>query len=420
MKGTRHSSARPAAPASLDVARVRRDFPLLGRRVHGKPLVYLDNAATTQKPRRVLEALDRYYTTECSNVHRGLHELSANATAEFEQARAKIQRLINARAQREVIFVRGTTEAINLVATSYGGGHVGPDDEVLITAMEHHSNIVPWQMLCERSGARLRVAPINDRGELLLDEFEQLLGPRTRIVAAVHVSNVLGTRNPVRRMVELAHARGIPVLLDGAQAMAHERVDVQQLECDFYAFSSHKMFGPTGVGVLYGRAELLEAMPPYQGGGDMIRTVTFEKTTYNELPFRFEAGTPNIAGAIGLGAAIDYLESVGYDEIAAYERELLSHATATLGEIPGVRLIGTAQDKVAVISFVMEGIHPHDIATVLDLEGVAVRAGHHCSQPLMERFGVPATARASLALYNTIEEIDALAAGLHRVREVFA
>ncbi len=420
MKGTRHSSARPAAPASLDVARVRRDFPLLGRRVHGKPLVYLDNAATTQKPRRVLEAIDRYYTTECSNVHRGLHELSANATAEFEQARAKIQRLINARAQREVIFVRGTTEAINLVATSYGGGHVGPDDEVLITAMEHHSNIVPWQMLCERSGARLRVAPINDRGELLLDEFEQLLGPRTRIVAAVHVSNVLGTRNPVRRMVELAHARGIPVLLDGAQAMAHERVDVQQLECDFYAFSSHKMFGPTGVGVLYGRAELLEAMPPYQGGGDMIRTVTFEKTTYNELPFRFEAGTPNIAGAIGLGAAIDYLESVGYDEIAAYERELLSHATATLGEIPGVRLIGTAQDKVAVISFVMEGIHPHDIATVLDLEGVAVRAGHHCSQPLMERFGVPATARASLALYNTIEEIDALAAGLHRVREVFA
>ncbi len=420
MKGTRHSSARPAAPASLDVARVRRDFPLLGRRVHGKPLVYLDNAATTQKPRRVLEALDRYYTTECSNVHRGLHELSANATAEFEQARTKIQRLINARAQREVIFVRGTTEAINLVATSYGGGHVGPDDEVLITAMEHHSNIVPWQMLCERSGARLRVAPINDRGELLLDEFEQLLGPRTRIVAAVHVSNVLGTRNPVRRMVELAHARGIPVLLDGAQAMAHERVDVQQLECDFYAFSSHKMFGPTGVGVLYGRAELLEAMPPYQGGGDMIRTVTFEKTTYNELPFRFEAGTPNIAGAIGLGAAIDYLESVGYDEIAAYERELLSHATATLGEIPGVRLIGTAQDKVAVISFVMEGIHPHDIATVLDLEGVAVRAGHHCSQPLMERFGVPATARASLALYNTIEEIDALAAGLHRVREVFA
>jgi len=402
----------------LDVTKVRRDFPILRRKVHGKPLVYLDNAATTQKPESVLSALQRYYTAECSNVHRGLHELSVTATASYEGARHKIAEFLHAREAREIVFVRGTTEAINLVAHSYGAGHFEAGDEIVITAMEHHSNIVPWQLLAERSGARLRVAPIDDDGELVLDEYGKLLGPRTRLVSAVHVSNVLGTRNPVKRMIEMAHAKGIPVMLDGAQAVAHERVDVRDLDCDFYAFSSHKMYGPTGIGVLYGKAELLESMPPFQGGGDMIRTVTFEKTTYNDIPFRFEAGTPSIAAAIGFGAATDYLRALGFDRIAKHESDLLHYATRAIAAVPGLRSIGTARDRASVMSFVIDGIHPHDIATVLDLEGIAIRAGHHCSQPLMERFGVPATARASFAFYNTREDVDALVAGLHKVVEV--
>ena len=402
----------------LDVARVRKDFPILRHKVHGKPLVYLDNAATTQKPEPVLKALERYYTSECSNVHRGLHHLSVTATASYEGARHKIAEFVNAREAREVVFVRGTTEAINLVAHSYGAQRIGAGDEIVITAMEHHSNIVPWQLLAGRSGARLRVAPIDDDGELLLEEYDKLLGPRTRLVSAVHISNVLGTRNPVKRMIEMAHAKGIPVMLDGAQAVAHERVDVRDLDCEFYAFSSHKMYGPTGIGALYGKAELLEAMPPFQGGGDMIRTVTFEKTTYNDIPFKFEAGTPSIAAAIGFGSAADYVRSLGFDRIGKHESDLLDYATRAIAAVPRVRRIGTARDRAGVISFVIEGIHPHDIATVLDLEGVAIRAGHHCSQPLMERFGVPATARASLAFYNTREDVDALVTGLYRVLEV--
>ena len=402
----------------LDIGKIRADFPILRQKVHGKPLVYLDNAATTQKPTLVLDALERYYTSECSNVHRGLHQLSIAATRDYEGAREKIVGHIHARDTREVVFVRGTTEAINLVAHSYGGQNIKQGDEILITAMEHHSNIVPWQLLAERVGARLRVAPINDDGELILDEYDKLLGPRTRIVSAVHISNVLGSRNPVKKMIELAHAKEIPVFLDGAQAMAHQEVDVQELDCDFYAFSGHKMYGPTGIGVLYGKAELLEAMPPYQGGGDMIRTVTFEKTTFNELPYKFEAGTPNIAGVIGIGAALDYLVDVGLERIGKHESDLLTYATKSISAVPRVRQIGTARDKASVISFVVEGIHPHDIATVLDLEGIAIRAGHHCSQPLMDRFGVPATARASLALYNTRDDVDALVAALHKVLEV--
>ncbi len=402
----------------LDIGKIRADFPILREKVHGKPLVYLDNAATTQKPTLVLDALQRYYTSECSNVHRGLHQLSIAATRDYESAREKIVGHIHARDTREVVFVRGTTEAINLVAHSYGGQNIKQGDEILITAMEHHSNIVPWQLLAERVGARLRVAPINDEGELILDEYDKLLGPRTRIVSAVHISNVLGSRNPVKNMIELAHAKDIPVFLDGAQAMAHQEVDVQELDCDFYAFSGHKMYGPTGIGVLYGKAELLEAMPPYQGGGDMIRTVTFEKTTFNELPYKFEAGTPNIAGVIGIGAALDYLVDVGLERIGKHESDLLTYATKAISAVPRVRQIGTARDKASVISFVVEGIHPHDIATVLDLEGIAIRAGHHCSQPLMDRFGVPATARASLALYNTRDDVDALVAALHKVLEV--
>jgi cysteine desulfurase/selenocysteine lyase len=403
----------------IDVARIRRDFPQLAGTVHDKPLVYLDNAATTQKPQAVLDALDRYYTTECSNVHRGLHQLSVKATADYEATREKARAFINAADRREVLFVRGTTEAINLVAHSYGGDHVGSGDEILITGMEHHSNIVPWQLLAQRVGARLRVVPVADDGSLDLDAYAKLLGPRTRIVAAVHISNVLGTVNPVKTMIALAHERGVPVLLDGAQALAHQRVDVQALDCDFYAFSSHKMFGPTGIGILYGKRALLEAMPPYQGGGDMIRTVSFEKTTYNDLPFKFEAGTPNIAGVIGFGAAFDFLDSVGLGNVAEREAALLDYATRALSAVPGLRLIGTAPEKAAVLSFELEGIHPHDIATVLDLEGIAIRAGHHCCQPLMERFGVPATARASLAIYNIEQDVDALVAGLHKVREVF-
>jgi cysteine desulfurase/selenocysteine lyase len=400
-------------------AQVREDFPALSQTVYGKPLVYLDNAATTQKPRAVIEAMNRFYLTGCANIHRGVHLLSERATAAYEQARVTVQRFLNAAQAREIIFVRGATEAINLVAQTYGRVNVGRGDEVLITELEHHSNIVPWQMLCQENGALLRVAPIDDRGEVRLEEFEKLLGPRTRLVSVAHVSNALGTVNPVRRIVETAHRWNVPVMLDGAQAAPHLKVDVQALGCDFYAFSGHKLYGPTGIGVLYGRAALLEAMPPYQGGGDMISSVTFEHTTYNELPYKFEAGTPHIAGAIGLAAAIDYLNQLGLDEIAAYEHELLAYATAALTRIPGLRLIGTAREKAAVLSFVIDGVHPHDVGTILDREGIAVRAGHHCAQPVMERFGVPATTRASLAFYNTMEEIDALVRGIRAVKEVF-
>ncbi len=406
-------------PEPLDVQRVRRDFPILGRMVHDKPLVYLDSAATSQKPQSVIDALDTYYTQTNANVHRGLHELSEKATAAYEQARDKVRRFINAAETRQVIFVRGTTEAINLVAQSHGRSRLHPGDEVLITHMEHHSNIVPWQILCEQTGATLRVAPINDRGELLLDEFEKLLSERTKLVAVVHISNALGTINPVKRIVELAHAHGAVVVVDGAQAAPHTQVDVQALGCDFFAFSGHKVFGPTGVGVLYGRAELLDAMAPYQSGGDMIKSVSFEKTIYNDLPFKFEAGTPNIAGVIGLGAAIDYVQRIGIDRIEAHEQDLLAYGTEALSAVPGLKLIGTARDKAAVFSFVLDGVHPHDVGTIVDGQGVAIRTGHHCAQPVMERFGIPATARASLALYNTRDDIDALVKALREVVEVF-
>ena len=403
---------------AFDVRRIREDFPGLKQEIHGKPLVYLDNAATSQKPRAVLEAFGRFYTEECANVHRGVHWLSERATEEYEESRVKIQHFLGAAESREILFVRGTTEGINLVASSFGRKFVKAGDEILITAMEHHSNIVPWQMLCEQQGARLRVAPINDAGELLLDDFEKLLSERTRLVAVSHVSNALGTVNPVREMIEMAHRRNVPVLLDGAQAAPHCKVNVQELDCDFYAFSGHKLYGPTGVGTLYGKARWLEAMPPYQGGGDMIRTVSFEKTTYNVIPYKFEAGTPHIAGGIGLGAAIDYVSGIGLDRIAAYEHSLLEYATEQVGAIPGVRLIGTAREKAGVLSFVMEGAHPHDIGTILDREGIAVRAGHHCAMPVMERFGIAGTTRASFAFYNTMEEVDALVAGIDKVREV--
>jgi cysteine desulfurase / selenocysteine lyase len=414
------NTSTASAARALDVERVRRDFPILHQKVHGKPLVYLDNAATSQKPIPVIEAEKRFYENDNSNIHRGVHELSERSTRAYEETRVKVQRFLNAAESREIIFLRGTTEAINLVAQTYGRQNVGAGDEVLITAMEHHSNIVPWQMLAEEKGAKLCVAPINDAGELILEEFEKLLGPRTRLVAVAHVSNALGTINPVAKIVELAHARRVPVLVDGAQAAPHREVDVRALDCDFYAFSGHKVFGPTGVGVLYGKARLLEAMPPYQGGGDMISSVTFAKTIYNVIPHKFEAGTPNIAGVVGLGAAIDYLNGLGFENIAAYEEELLEYATQVISKLPGVHIIGTAKEKSAVISFVMEGIHPHDVGTVLDQEGIAVRTGHHCAQPVMHRFGVPATTRASLAFYNTKEEIDALAAGIRKVKEIFA
>ena len=405
--------------AAFDVRAIREDFPVLHQTVFGKPLVYLDNAATAQKPRAVIDAITRFYTLDNSNIHRGLHALSERATAAYEESRAKARRFLHAADDREIIFVRGTTEAINLVAHSYGRPHLGAGDEVLITAMEHHSNIVPWQILCEEKGARLRIAPIDDSGALRLDEFERLLTERTRIVSVPHVSNALGTINPVRRIVEMAHQRDVPVLVDGAQAAPHLPIDVRELGCDFYALSGHKMFGPTGIGVLYGRADLLEAMPPYQGGGDMIASVTFEKTTYNRLPHKFEAGTPHIAGVIGLGAAIDYLEGIDAAGRMAHEDDLLKYATEKVTALPRVRLIGTAREKTSVLSFVVDGVHPHDIGTILDRDGIAIRAGHHCAQPLMDRFGVPATARASLALYNTREEIDALAAGIGKVLEVF-
>ena len=403
----------------FDVDRVRRDFPILKRTVHGRRLVYLDNAATSQKPQVVIGAISRYYEEGNANIHRGVHFLSAWATDAYETSRKAVQRFLNAGDASEIIFVRGATEAINLVAQTYGRTHVGAGDEVLITAMEHHSNIVPWQILCEEKGAVLKVAPINDEGELLLDEFQDMLGPRTRLVAVTHVSNALGTVNPLKRLIEMAHSRNIPVLVDGAQAVPHLAVDVQALDCDFYVFSGHKMYGPTGTGVLYGKADLLEAMPPYQSGGDMISSVTFEKTIYNKLPYKFEAGTPDIAGVIGLHVAIQYLSSLGMDKVAAYEHDLLTNATEAVAGIAGVRLIGTAKEKASVLSFVVEGVHPHDIGTILDQDGIAVRTGHHCAQPVMERFGVPATVRASFGLYNTREEVDALVEAIQKVREVF-
>jgi len=415
---TRPRSPRKASPA-FDVWKVREDFPILRREVNGKPLVYLDNAATAQKPQVVIDTLDRFYREENSNVHRGVHFLSQLATEEYEKARLAVQRFLNAAEPREIIFVRGTTEGINLVASSFGRSNVHAGDEILISAMEHHSNIVPWQMLCEEKGAVLRVIPINDAGELRLDELEKLLSSKTRLVALVHLSNALGTLNPVRPIIEMAHRRGIPVLLDGAQAAPHLKVDVRELDCDFYAFSGHKLYGPTGIGVLYGKAALLEAMPPYQGGGEMISSVTFEKTTYNTIPNKFEAGTPHVAGAVGLAAAIDYLSALDRDAVEAYEHDLLSYAAEALRQIAGLRIIGTAREKAGVISFVLEGIHPHDIGTIVDQEGIAIRTGHHCAQPVMDRFGVPATARASLAFYNTKEEIDALVSSLHKVKEVF-
>jgi len=413
------SAASPARTRAFDVNAVREAFPILRTTVHGKPLVYLDNAASAQKPRPVIEAEKAVYEGYYSNVHRGVHQLSVLSTDAYEAARTKVRAFLHARENREIIFLRGTTEAVNLVAQTYGRTHVGEGDEVLITTLEHHSNIVPWQQLCEEKGGRLKVAPINDAGEVDLEAFEKLLSPRTRMVAVTHVSNALGTINPVKRMVEMAHRRGAPVLVDGAQAVPHLRVDVAEMGCDFYAFSGHKLYGPSGAGVLYGRAELLEAMPPWQGGGEMIASVTFEKTTYNVLPHKFEAGTPNIAGVIALGAAIDYVTDLGLEAIAAHEDDLLAYGTRALTAIPGLRLVGTAREKASVLSFVLEGIHPHDIGTVLDYEGIAVRTGHHCAQPVMERFGLPATTRASLGCFNTKEEIDALVRGIHKVQEVF-
>ena len=410
---------RSGSNRAFDVDRIRDEFPALHQDVKGKPLVYLDNAASAQKPRPVIDAVARFYAHDYANIHRGVHELSERATKAYENARLKVQRFLGAASEREIVFVRGTTEAINLVASTYGRANVGEGDEVLITTMEHHSNIVPWQMLCGEKGATLKVVPINDRGELEMDALEELIGPRTRILAVGHVSNALGTVNPVRRIVELAHAEGVPVLLDGAQAAPHLSIDVAELGCDFYTVSGHKMFGPSGIVALYAREALLEKMPPYQGGGDMISSVSFDKTTYNRIPFRFEAGTPNIAGTVGLGATIDYLEEIGMEGIAAYEEELLDYGTDALRKVPGLKIIGEARHKASVLSFVLEGIHPHDIGTILDQEGVAVRTGHHCAQPVMDRFGVPATARASLAFYNTREDIDRLVGGLETVRELF-
>jgi len=419
MKAAPQTRDQALRPRDFDVARVRQDFPILNEKIHGKPLVYFDNGATSQKPQAVIDALSHYYCAENSNIHRGVHHLSEQATAAYEAARSKIRDFINARADKEIIFVRGTTEAINLVAQSYGRNFLKAGDEIIVSAMEHHSNIVPWQMLCEQVGAKLRVVPINHDGEIVMDEYRRLLNDKTKIVSIAHVSNALGTIVPVKEIVTLAHERSIPVLLDGAQAVPHIKVDVQALGCDFYAFSGHKMFGPTGVGVLYGRAELLEKMPPYQGGGDMISLVTFEKTHYNVLPYKFEAGTPHISGGIGLGAAIDYLTNLDWDQVRAHEHRVLSYATEALSAIHGLRIIGTAREKAGVLSFVFDHVHAHDVGTILDQEGVAVRAGHHCAMPVMQRFGVPATARASFAFYNTIEEVDVLVRGIHRVLKVF-
>ena len=413
------STAATATHVGLDVERIRADFPALHQEVHGRPLVYLDNAATTQKPRRVIDTVTHFYEHDCANVHRGVHLLSQRATVAYERARTTIKDHLGAADSREIVFTRGTTEAVNLVASSFVRPRIGPGDEILITGMEHHSNIVPWQLLCEATGAHLKVVPINDEGELELDRYAELLSDRTKIVGVVHVSNALGTVNPVKTMIELAHARSIPVLVDGAQAVPHAAVDVRELDCDFYAFSGHKTYGPTGIGALYGKREHLLEMVPYQGGGDMILSVTFDETIYAEPPHRFEAGTPNIEGAIGLAAALDYLSSLGLDAVAAHEAELLGAATEAVLAIPGVRLIGAAEHRAGALSFVMDGIHPHDIGTILDSEGVAIRAGHHCAQPVMQRFRISATVRASFGIYNTTDEIDRLTEGLHKVREVF-
>ena len=419
MKAVSHLADSRAPAGRFDVARIREDFPILQQKVHGKPLVYFDNGATSQKPQAVIDALAHYYSAENSNIHRGVHYLSERATAAYEEARSKIRGFINARNNQEIIFVRGTTEAINLVTQSYGRTFLKAGDEIIISAMEHHSNIVPWQMLCEQVGAKLRVIPINHDGEIVMDEYRRLLNEKTKFVSVTHVSNALGTIAPVKEIVALAHERSIPVLLDGAQAVPHLRVDMQDLGCDFYAFSGHKMFGPTGVGVLYGRGELLEKMPPYQGGGDMISLVTFEKTHYNVLPYKFEAGTPHISGGIGLGAAIDYLQGLDWQGLTAHEHALLSYATEALSNIDGLIIIGTAKEKAGVLSFVFDHVHAHDVGTILDQEGVAVRSGHHCAMPVMQRFGVPATTRASFAFYNTTEEIDILVRAIHRALKVF-
>ncbi|HEV2685418.1 MAG TPA: cysteine desulfurase [Actinomycetota bacterium] len=408
-----------AAHARLHVERWRDDFPILNQTVHGQPLVYLDSAATTQKPKSVIDRETRYYRTLNANVHRGIHELSQRATDAFEGARDAVRRFINAASTSEIVFVRGATEAINLVAQSYGRARLKPGDEILVSEMEHHSNIVPWQFVCAQTGAALRVAPIDDAGQLQLDAFEAMLGPQTKLVALAHVSNALGTINPVRRLIERVHAAGAVVLIDGAQAAAHVSVDVGALDCDFYALSGHKLYGPTGIGALYGKEALLDAMPPYQGGGDMIRKVTFAETTYNALPFKFEAGTPNIAGAVGLGAAIDYVQQIGIDVIAAHEHALIQEATRLAREVQGLKLIGTAREKAAILSFTLDGIHPHEVGTVLDQQGIAVRTGHHCAMPVMDHFGVPASVRASFGLYNTFEDVDALFEGLAKVRELF-
>jgi len=408
------------ASGTFDVARIREDFPLLKQTVNGKPLVYLDNAATSQKPQSVIDALVRYYTTANSNVHRGVHTLSQLATDDYEAARSTVRKFINAAEDHELIYVRGTTEGINLVAQTFGRQNVGLGDEIIISGMEHHSNIVPWQILCEEQGAQLKVVPIDDSGELLVDQYEKLLSPRTKLVSMVHQSNALGTINPIESVIELAHSRGVPVLVDGAQSIPHMNIDVQKMGCDFFVFSGHKLFGPTGIGVLYGKSEYLNAMPPYQAGGEMIRSVTFEKTTYNVLPHKFEAGTPNIAGAIGLGAAVEYLNGLGMERINAYEKELLDYGTDCLSRIEGLKIIGTAGEKGGILSFILGDIHPHDIGTILDTQGIAIRTGHHCAQPVMQRFGIPATARASLAFYNTKAEIDCLVEGIDRVLEVFS
>lgn len=405
--------------AAFDVERVRQDFPILQRLVNGKPLVYLDNAATTQKPYSVIDTVRDYYTMINSNVHRGVHYLSEQATLAYEDARLKIKEFLNAISACEIVFTRGATEAINLVAWTYGRTHIKEGDEVIISAMEHHANIVPWQLLCEEKKAKLRVIPITDDGELIMEEYDKLLNERTKFVSIVQISNSLGTVNPIREIIQKAHARNIPVLVDGAQGVAHVKVDVQELGCDFYVFSGHKLFGPTGIGILYGKAELLQDMPPYQTGGDMIRSVTFEKTIFNDIPNKFEAGTPNIAGAIGLGAAIDYMKYLKMDEVAKHEKELLKYATEKISEIDGVHLIGTAKNKASLISFVMDNVHPHDIGTILDSEGIAIRTGHHCCQPVMQRFCIPATARASFAFYNTKSEIDKLVYGIQKVIRVF-
>ncbi|MCK5669424.1 MAG: cysteine desulfurase [Gammaproteobacteria bacterium] len=404
----------------MDVEKIRQDFPILHQEVNEKPLVYLDNAATSQKPKQVIEALDKYYQQDNANIHRGVHTLSERATTDYEAARGKVRDFISAGSDKEIIFVRGATEGINLIAQSYGRTNLKPGDEIIISTMEHHSNIVPWQLLCEQTGAVLKIIPINDNGELIMEEFEKLLGPKTKIVSVVHISNALGTINPVQHIIDRAHEHNAVAIIDGAQAAPHADVDVQALDCDFYVFSGHKLFGPTGVGVLYGKTYLLEAMPPWQGGGDMIKMVSFEETMYADLPFKFEAGTPHIAGVIGLGAAIDYVNAIGLDAITAYEHDLLEYATAKASGVEGLRLIGTAEKKVSILSFIMESIHPHDIGTILDHEGVAIRTGHHCTMPVMTHFNVPATARASFAFYNTFEEVDRLIEAIEKAKEVFA